>query len=69
MVRLEMKNYNMILTEKQQKYPLYRQVKLINMKILPPNQRKLIKQAKSPYSSVAKSLENKTKIIEDQGKK
>ena len=30
MVRLEMKNYNIILTEKEQKY----QVKLINMNIL-----------------------------------
>ena len=31
MIRLEMKNYNMILTEKQQKYQHYNQVKLINM--------------------------------------
>ena len=34
MIRLEMKNYNMILTEKQQKYQLYHQVKLISMNIL-----------------------------------
>ena len=34
MIRLEMKNYNMILTKKQHKYQLYDQVKLINMNIL-----------------------------------
>ena len=34
MIRLETKNYNMILTEKQLKYQLYHQVKLINMNIL-----------------------------------
>ena len=34
MIRLEMKNYNMILTEKQQKYQHNHQVKLINMNIL-----------------------------------
>ena len=34
MVRLEMKNCNMILTEKQQKYRHYHQVILINMNIL-----------------------------------
>ena len=34
MIRLEMKNCKMILTEKQQKYQHYHQVKLINMNIL-----------------------------------
>ena len=34
MIRLEMKNYNMILTENLQKYQHYHQLKLINMKIL-----------------------------------
>ena len=34
MIRLEMKNYNMMLTEKQQNYQHYRRVKLINMNIL-----------------------------------
>ena len=34
MIKLKMKNYNMILTEKQQKYQHYHQVKLINMNIL-----------------------------------
>ena len=33
-IRLEINNYNTILTEKQQKYQHYHQVKLINMNIL-----------------------------------
>ena len=37
MIRLEMKNYNTILTEKQEKYRHYYQVKLINMHLLPVN--------------------------------
>ena len=34
MIRLEIKNNNLILTEKQPKYQLYDQTKLINMNIL-----------------------------------
>ena len=34
MTRLEMKNYNIISTEKPLKYQLYHQTKLINMNIL-----------------------------------
>ena len=34
MIRLEIKNYNMILTKKQQKHQHYHKVKLINMNIL-----------------------------------
>ena len=34
MIKLMMKNYNMILTEKQQKYQHYQQLKLINMNTL-----------------------------------
>ena len=34
MIRLEIKNYNMILIEKQLKYQVYNQAKLINMNIL-----------------------------------
>ena len=34
MIRLEMKNYNAILTEKQQKYQPYHLEKLINMNFL-----------------------------------
>ena len=34
MIKLELKNYNMILTEKQQKSQHYHRVKLININIL-----------------------------------
>ena len=34
MTRLKIKNYNKVLTEKQQKYLHYYQIKLINMNIL-----------------------------------
>ena len=33
MIRLETKNYNMILTEKQTKYQLYHPLQLINMNL------------------------------------
>ena len=75
MIRLEMKNYNMILTEKQQKYHHYHPEKLIKMsflqceEILPPNQRRVIEPAKFPYSPLGKAFEKETKIIEEQGKK
>ena len=48
MITLEMKNYNMTLTEKQQKYQLYHQEKLIHINILsgeeipPSNKREII---------------------------
>ena len=37
MIRLEMKNYNMILTEKLEKYQHYHQENLININILLAN--------------------------------
>ena len=37
MIRLEMKNYNMVLIERQQKYQHYHQVKLLNINILQKN--------------------------------
>ena len=52
MTRLEMKSSNMTLIEKLQKHQNYHVVKLINMsivtgeEILPPNQSRLIEQAK-----------------------
>ena len=54
MTRLKMKNYNTLLTEKQQKYQHYYQVKLIE-------------QAKFTYSPLGKSFEKQIKAIEDQG--
>ena len=70
MIRLEMKNYNMILLEKLPKYQPYYQVKLINMSILlPSNQKQIIEQANVTYSPLGKAFENQIKIIEDQGEK
>ena len=45
MVKLKMKNYKVMLTEMQQKYHRYHQVKLINMNIL---------QAKKYYHLISK---------------
>ena len=74
MIRLEIRNCISILTEKQQKYQHYHQVKLINMiyswrseEILPSNQSRIIKQAKFKYSPLCKAFEKQTKTIEDQG--
>ena len=55
-----MKNYNMTLPEKQQKYQHYHQVKLININIL---------QMKKYHSLLGKALEKQRKTIEDQGRK
>ena len=58
-----MKNCNMILTEKQQKYQHYHLEKLINTnilqvkKILPSNQTQTIEQAKFAYSPLGKAFE------------
>ena len=55
MIKLKMKNYNMILIEKQQRQQHYHQVKLINKfltgeEILPSDQSRIIEQA--TYSPV-----------------
>ena len=69
MVRLEMKNYNMILTEKHQKYQHYHPEKLINMnvkEISPFNQTQVIEQAKFRYSPLGRALEKQTeKQVDD----
>ena len=62
MIKLEMKNYDMILTEKQQKYQHYLSVKLIN---LPSDQCRIIEQAKFTYYPLGKAFEKQTKTIED----
>ena len=75
MITLEMKNYNIILTEKLPKYQLYHQAKIDKFKyvtgkdILPSNQQQIIEQAKFNYSSLGKAFEKQIKIIEDQGEK
>ena len=75
MIRLEMKNYNMILTKKQQKIPAWSSGKIdkheyfTSDKIPPSDQRRVIEQAKFNYSPSEKVLEKDTKTTEDQGKK
>ena len=74
MLRLEMKNWNMALTEKQQKYQHYHPEKLINRifyrrKILLSDQRRIKQQAKFANSPLGKAFEKQTKTIEQQGKK
>ena len=68
MIRLKMKKYNMILTEKLPKYRPYYQAKLISIdillvRILPSNQPKIIEQAKFIYFSLRKSFEKQIKTI------
>ena len=73
MIRLEMKTYNRILTEKQQKNQYHNQVKLMNMNILHmeknyfPVKVKLNKKTNFGYSG--KSLEKQTKAVEDAAKR
>ena len=75
MIRLDMKNYNMILTEKLPKYQLYHQGKvdkyeyLTGKEILPFNQQQVIEQAKFTYPPLGKSFSKTNKKIEDQGSK
>ena len=69
-----MKNYNMILTEKQQKYQQYHLEKLINMnilqdeQILPSDQRRVIERAKFTYSSLKKTFKQKRLKIKKKNK-
>ena len=72
MIILEMKNNNMISTEKQPKYQLYHQVKyeyLTGEDILPSNQQQIIEQARFTYSPLGKAFEKQIKTIEDKGQK
>ena len=57
MIRLQMKKYNMILIDKQPKYQLYHQVKLLNMNILPSTQQQIIEQTKFTDSPLGKAFE------------
>ena len=74
-VKLKMKNYNMILIERLQKYRLYRQAKidkyeyLTGEEILPSNKQQIIEQAKFTYFPLRKAFQKPTKTIEDQGEK
>ena len=76
-IKLKMKNYNMTLIERPQKYQFYhlssgkidKYEYLTGEEILPTNQQQIIEQAKFTYSPLGKAFEKQTKIIEDQGKK
>ena len=57
MIRLQMNKYNMILIDKQPKYQLYHQVKLLNMNILPSTQQQIIEQTKFTDSPLGKAFE------------
>ena len=74
MVRLEMKNCNMILTEKQQKFQhclkkIDKYDYLTGEEILSSNQRQTIEPAKFIYSIFGKAFEKQTKTIKEQRKK
>ena len=58
MRRLEMKNYNIILTEKQHYHlaKIDEYEYLTGEEILPSNQRQIIEQAKFAYSPVGKAF-------------
>ena len=75
-IKLKMKNYNMILIEKQQKFlsalssgKLDKYDYVTGEEILPSNQQQIIEQTKFTYSPLGKAFEKQTKTIEDQGKK
>ena len=74
MIRLEMKNYNMILIEKHPKYHLYHQAKFINMNILLVKIYCHLINSKLQISQIylfsfGKAFEKQIKTIEDQGEK
>ena len=64
MIRLEMKNYNMILKRSSKNISI-----LTGEEILPPDQRRVIEEAKFAYSDIAKAFEKQIKTIEDQWEK
>ena len=74
-IKLEMKDYSMILIEKLWKYQPYQQEKLISMNILQIKNNYLLKkkqirgQVKFIYYPLGKAFEKQTKTIEDQGEK
>ena len=79
MIKLEMKNYRMMLIEKLQKYQPYHQAKLISMNILQTKKyylvikNKIIEQGKFTYFPLGKALkqlkDQRKKTIKDQRKK
>ena len=64
MLRLEMKNYNKISKEKQQKYQQHHQVKLI-----PTDQSRMREQANFTYFPLSKIFEKRLKTNKNEGEK
>ena len=58
----------MILTEKQQKSQQYHLEKLINMNILPYDQRRVIEQPKFTYSTLGKLFKKQQKQLRIKAK-
>ena len=57
MIKLEIKNYNMIFTEKQQAGKIHKYEHLTGEDTLPSNQQQIIKEAKFTYSPLGKAFE------------
>ena len=74
MIRLGMKNYNMILIKAAKILALpsgkiHKYEYLTDEEILPSDQQQIIEQAKFTYSLLGKAFEKQIKTIEDQGQK
>ena len=75
MIRLEMKNYNMILNREAAKISalssgkIHKYEYLTGEDILLSNQQQIIEQAKFTYSLLGKAFEKQIKTIEDKGQK
>ena len=61
-----MKNYNMILIERLQKYHLYH---LTGEEILHSNQQQIIEQAKFSFSPLGKAFEKQKKLLKIKERK
>ena len=72
MIRLEIKNYDMILIGTQlsalSSSKLHKYEYLTGEDILPSNQQEIIEQARFTYSLLGKAFEKQMKTIKDQGK-
>ena len=71
MIRLEMKNCNMILIETSalSSGKIHKFEYLTGEYIIPSDQQQIIEQAKFTYSPLGKAFEKQIKTIEDQGEK
>ena len=72
MIRLEMKNYNMILIKSYQNIGLssgkiHKYEYLTGEDIIPSNQQQIIEQTRFNHCPRGKAFEKQRKLIEDQG--